>query len=281
MSHVNYYFSRYHFESIEGEKNSYLKKGLSTKAVVDINNFKYRFFDVEDAVFVDQLEDFKVLVGFLEKYDPFAKDEAVDEENEKKKIVPVKNRIVGKVRFIIYPEYSLIIFHEDRNVINRKTFKVVFEELFSKNHKSKDSTISLSNINQSYSFIEKVKEFTQIRRIVIELVPSNPNFADNWKDIDNGLRGDNITKYREVQENNKKNQSIRVNELTKQKFEMAVDGYGESTVVGNINGKPETISTSDKERQVRKKIPNYAQENQSILKYLIDTIRNVRERTKK
>eukprot|EP01012_Entosiphon_sulcatum_P037428 TRINITY_DN4801_c0_g2_i1.p1 TRINITY_DN4801_c0_g2~~TRINITY_DN4801_c0_g2_i1.p1 ORF type:complete len:277 (-),score=35.69 TRINITY_DN4801_c0_g2_i1:772-1602(-) len=275
---MQYLFSRFHLtQQIEqAQKNKYLKTGLLTKATVELRKFRYKFFDVTDALFRDE----NYLIGSLVKYDPDAVDETVDETGEKITKVQNANKAIAKVNFILHPTSSLLIFQDGGSLLSVNTFYEVFIKLFSQNHSGED-VISISPIQDEYSFIETVGNLTEIKKIVIELVPSNPHFGEHWEDIDKKLKERKITNYKEIQENKKEGEGIVPDTETKNKFYMSEDGYGVSTVIGKQNDKLRTITTKKKNKQVKKRVPNgLGDDKQSLLEQFFDITQQILKRSK-
>ncbi len=273
-----YLFSRFHLiQQIENDaKVKYLKTGLLTKATYERRNFRYKFFDVTDAIYKED----NYLIGSLVKYDPNAHDETVNEVDEKLERVENINRAVAKVNFILHPASSLLIFQDGGGIFSANTFYEAFTNLFSINHEEQDGIISISPVLEEYSFIETVEKLTEIKRIFIELVPSNPHYSEHWEDIDKKLKERKITNYKEIQENKKDGEGIVPDEETKNKFYMSEDGYGVSTVTGKQDGKIRTITTKKKNKQVKKKVPVEIQDKQGLLEQFFEITQQILNRAK-
>lgn len=208
-------------------------------------------------------------------------EEVVDETTRKLRDENLRNKVEGKARFIIDSSSSILMFFEVSNVITKSTFIDKFCKLFEQNHGNYFTQFYISPIKEQYSFIEKVRSFKAIKKIVITLFPSNPNFADRWRSIDERLRKNNINKYKEIQENNETESRIIVDEETENKFLMSEDGYGKSDATGiNENGEEKTISTKDSEKIVTKLVPNDQQQVVDILRIVAETLQEIVNRTK-
>lgn len=273
------FFTRYTITSGQkiADKFDFLLNGLRNEALVNYRNFVYRFFDTE--VFEFEGKDF--ISGHLVKYNPEDMEEVVDENTSKLRDENLRNKVEGKARFIIDPSSSILMFFEISNIISKRTFIDKFCKLFEENHGNFFTQFYISPIKEQYSFSEKVRSFRTLKKIVITLFPSNPNFADRWKNIDERLRKNNISKYKETQENPKPESSIIVDEETESKFLMSEDGYGESNATGiNENGFEQTISTKDSEKIVAKAVPNDLEKALDILKIVAETLQEIIKRTK-
>jgi hypothetical protein len=273
------FFSRYTLTSggQYTDKFDFLLNGLKNEASTTYRNYVYRFFDTE--VFEFEGKDF--IAGHLVKYNPEDMEEVVDETTRKLRDENLRNKVEGKARFIIDSSSSILMFFEVSNVITKSTFIDKFCKLFEQNHGNYFTQFYISPIKEQYSFIEKVRSFKAIKKIVITLFPSNPNFADRWRSIDERLRKNNINKYKEIQENNETESRIIVDEETENKFLMSEDGYGKSDATGiNENGEEKTISTKDSEKIVTKLVPNDQQQVVDILRIVAETLQEIVNRTK-
>lgn len=273
------FFSRYTITSggQYTDKFDFLLNGLKNEASTTYRNYVYRFFDTE----VFEFEGKDYIAGHLVKYNPEDMEEVVDETTRKLRDENLRNKVEGKARFIIDPSSSILMFFEVSNVIAKNTFIDKFCKLFEQNHGNYFTQFYISPIKEQYSFIEKVRSFKAIKKIVITLFPSNPNFADRWKSIDERLRKNNINKYKEIQENTKPESQIIVDEETESKFLMSEDGYGKSDATGiNENGEEKTISTKDSEKIVTKPVPNDLQKAVDVLRIVAETLQEIVNRTK-
>ena len=273
------FFSRYTITSGQQytDKFDFLLNGLKNEAKTTYRNYVYRFFDTE----VFEYEGKEFIAGHLVKYNPEDMEEVVDEATRKLRDENLRNKVEGKARFIVDPSSSILMFFEVSNVISKNTFIDKFCKLFEENQGNFFTQFYISPIKEQYSFIEKVRSFKAVKRIVIILFPSNPNFADRWRSIDERLRKNNINKYREIQENTESESRIIVDEETESKFLMSEDGYGKSDATGiNEDGEEKTISTKDNEKIVTKPVPNDLQKAVDILKIVAETLQEIVNRTK-
>ena len=273
------FFSRYTINSggQYTDKFDFLLNGLKNEANTTYRNYIYRFFDTE--VFEYEGKDY--IAGHLVKYNPEDMEEVVDETTQKLRDENLRNKVEGKARFIIDPSSSILMFFEVSNVISKNTFVNKFCKLFEQNHENYFTEFFISPIKEQYSFIEKVRTFRAIKKVTITLFPSNPNFADRWKSIDERLRKNNINKYKETQENSKPNSQIIVDEETENKFLMSEDGYGKSDATGiNEYGEEATISTKDSEKIVTKHVPNDLEKAVDVLRIVAETLQEIVNRTK-
>lgn len=274
------FFSRYSIATGDqiNDKFDFLLDGLKNEAKVNSRGYVYGFFDTE--VFKNNEQEY--IAGHLVKYSPDEMSEVVDEITKEIRDETLKNKVIGKARFIIDPSASILMFFEVTNIITSKSFIEKFCKLFIENHEGFFTEFNISPIKEQYSFNEKIKQFRSIKKITITLFPSNPRFADRWQSIDERLRNNHISKYKEIQENFKFDSNIVVDEETENKFLMSEDGYGESSAKGiNEDGFERTISTKDSDRVISKEVPNNTDKALDILFVVSDTLDEIIKRTTK
>ena len=273
---AKFIFNRFRVETSGKIENKlqFMLDGMVTKSKTSHNKHAYKLVDVNVKN--------NYISGYLIKYDSYSIDEVYDDTNAKLSTDSTKNKIVAKSYFIIEYDAGLLIFEEVSNQISKNTFIERFKELFIDNHKEKRTVlINISGIVEQYSFLERVKELKKIEKITLNLVPSNPHFADKWENVDERLRKLNIGKYKEVQET-KSNEGIIIDEETESKILMSEDGYGDTQVYGKDENNIETfISTKSKERTVSIDIPKniFDQGLVSIINYMDKKIKKIKERT--
>lgn len=274
------YYSRYHISTGKdlSDKVDFILTGLRNDASVPDRGFLYKFFNSEIVVF----NNIEYITGELVKYDPERVEEVVDDCDMTLKSEKLHNKVVAKVRYIIDPTSSMLVHFEVPNMISLSNFRKKFQLLFEQNHDNFFTEISLSPIKEQYSFIEKIKAFKALKKISITLYPSNPNFAERWRNIDERMRRNCVDKYRETQENQKPNANIIIDEETENKFLMAEDGYGECDAYGiNDIGEEKHISTKDTVKNVSTNLPDETTKALDILYNISETLKDIIKRTSK
>lgn len=273
----NYFYSRIHLATAlpYDNKTNFLFEGLSKGSIANSHGFNYQFFNSKKIT----LDGSDYITAQLVKYEPVNQEEVVKEGEITE--TTLFNSVIAKARFFIDPNSSVIIYSEVRHHISKETFTKIFKELFEKNHDNFFTEISMTHIKEQYSFLERIEKFTAIKKVIINLVPSNPRFADRWKDIDIRLRSNHISNYKEIQENKKQGESISIDEQTKDKFLMSEDGYGNISASGiDENGKEKTISTKDVNKQVKTPVPAEDTKTElEILMILAETLQEIVKRT--
>lgn len=272
-----FYFNRLHLNVPEGTNKSTLYfDGIRSNASAGYNEYAYKIINVESK------DNF--ILGTLVKYDPYGKGEYLNESTGKVEKGGTVNTVVAKSTFVIQVDESVIAFKEVPNVISKTMFNRMFKELFDINNKDKYYDFSMTSITEQYSFVAKVETLKTICKINITLVPSNPRNADIWKNMDERLRNNNISRYRETQETNRP-EGIKLDDETKSKMYMSEDGYGVSIASGyDDSGSIVTLTTKQSNKEVVTELPVDIESNggfDKIIGYLRGTFNKISERTKK
>jgi Domain of unknown function (DUF4747) len=274
---IRFYFSRISVVADRGslDKAQFLYEGLNSKAEVVYRRDTFKFINSE----VLKIGSKVYVTGQLVKYIPDHEESVVSKTNEIEHI-PIKNKILAASRFFIDTAASIIMYEENKSHIPKDSFGARFKSLFVKNFSEEFADIEISAITEDYDFFKRIDEVKEIKRIVINLVPSNPNNSQLWKRVDEKLRNDKITNYKEIQENKKKGQSIKVDEETKSKFYMSEDGYGKSDVSGlDANGKEIFVSTEDSTTHAKHELPKEVTAPEAQIQMLREKLSEISSRT--
>ncbi|KAF2341571.1 DUF4747 family protein [Flavobacterium tistrianum] len=268
------FFNRLHLNINDNRpKKPFIIDGIKSVASEGFNNYSYKIVEVEVKG--------SYIKGYLVKYDPYGRGEVVDESTGTVKKGGMVNNIVAKSLFLVNIDEMIIAFEEVKNVISKTMFVRIFTNLFKNNHKGQNFEFFISSISEKYSFIEKAKKLTNIKRVSIRLVPSNPNNADLWRATDERMRDNGITKYREIQESSS-DAGILLDNETIAKMAMSEDGYGFAEATGyDQQGDPITISTAKKSQEVTHTLPYSIEKSgiDNIINYLSSTFDKIKKRT--
>lgn len=268
------FFNRLHLNLPDnGIKRPFIIDGIRSVAAAGYNDYSYKIIDVETHD--------NYILGYLVKYDPYGRGEILDETTGTARPGGTINNIVAKSMFLINTDEMIIAYEEIQNTISKTMFVRMFNELFRINHEQHDYEFSISSIREQYSFIQQVRTMREIKRVSISLVPSNPNNADLWRDTDERLQNNNITKYREVQESNS-SEGLVIDEETIAKMAMSEDGYGIAEAEGqDENGNPLTITTKARNQEITQNLPENIERSgmSNIINYLSRTFERIRDRT--
>ncbi|MFZ4105975.1 DUF4747 family protein [Flavobacterium sp.] len=268
------FFNRLHLNLPDNRlKRPFIVDGIRSVAAAGFNDYSYKIIDIET------IENY--ILGYLIKYDPYGRGEILDEETGTARPGGTVNNIVAKSVFLINTDEMIIAYEEIQNMISKTMFVRMFNELFRINHEGQDYEFSISSIKEQYSFIQHVQTMREIKKISISLVPSNPNNADLWRDTDERLQNNNITKYREIQESNT-TEGLIIDEETIAKIAMSEDGYGTAEASGqDENGNPITITTKTRDQEITQNLPVHIERSgmSNIINYLSRTFERIRQRT--
>jgi hypothetical protein len=277
MRETTYYFARInHVNLVEYKlKSDFILKGLSSKAVVSHRNFNYKFVGIGKTTF----DESSIVYGYLVKYDPDFEEEIFDEKSGTLVDAQVSNKVTAKCKFIIHLNSSIVMYHEAGQLISKTAFVNLFSDLFEQNHDKFFVEFRIQALLEKYAFLDELKKFITVKRVKIKLVPANPRFSDRWKSIQDRMVENNISNYEEFYENRRENESIKIDDSMRNGMLMSEDGYGESQVYGITNEGEKTITTNDKQRQVKRKAPSNTDDLVVILERLRGTLKELIERT--
>lgn len=268
------FFNRLHLIISDNRpKRPFIIDGIRSAASDGFNDYSYKIINVEI--------DGSYIKGYLIKYDPYGRGEVLDETTSTVKNGGTVNNIVAKSLFIINTDEMIIAFEEIRNLISKNMFARMFTKLFNINQQGQSFEFFISSIREQYSFIEQVRNLKQISRVSITLVPSNPNNADLWRDTDERMQENRITKYKEIQESSNE-EGIVVDDLTIAKMAMSEDGYGFAEANGyDVQGNPITITTRTRNQEITQVLPDHIEQSgmARIIEYLNRTFERIKDRT--
>ncbi|PJJ07293.1 uncharacterized protein DUF4747 [Flavobacterium sp. 1] len=268
------FFNRLHLNITDNRpKKPFIIDGIKSVASEGFNNYSYKIVEVETKG--------SYIKGYLIKYDPYGRGEVLDESTDTVKKGGTVNNIIAKSLFLINTDEMVIAFEEIKNVISKTMFCRIFTNLFNNNHKGQNFEFSISSISEKYSFIEQARNLTNIKRVSIRLVPSNPNNADLWRTTDERMQANRITKYKEIQESSDE-KGISLDDQTIAKMAMSEDGYGFAEANGfDKKGNPVTISTAKRNQEITQILPDSVEKSgmNKIIQYLNLTFEKIKQRT--
>ena len=273
----NFYFSRFRLNNNYADysdKADAIYDGLDSKFDIEYRRDNFNFVKTD---YAKEGAGYFV-IGSIVKYKKEITEQIINTENAVEDLL-INNKVIASAKFIVYPEAGIIVFEENKSYIPKDTFPKLFTELFEKNSKQ-ELKIDISPITEENEFFNRIKEFKEIKKVVINLVPSNPSSRDVWKDIDDRLQSDRITNYKEILENKKTGEGILIDDVTESKFRMSEDGYGVSELDGVDNeGSHLHLSTKDSNLHVKISLPYGIEDVRELLYHLKDKIQDIYLRT--
>lgn len=263
----SYYFGRLNFI---GKRNlvELLNSGFTYRPD---NNIKYGIFDVET---IEEENYGNFITGELVKYVDYTSSDVV--KDGKISSITFENSIKGKCRFFIHEKNHLIAYNPYGKIIAPKAFREAFSGVLINADDSMEVDSLIYPVNEEYNFIKQFKSMKVVRKLVINLTPSNPNNRDVWKTIDDKLNEMEVKNYKEIF-TAKSGKSLSLQKEEENKIVMAEDGYGKATSEGlDEDGNKITISTDSKDSILKKNVPKNRtiKQHLTILKKVFDQIRS-------
>ena len=221
---------------------------------------KYKWI-ITERFYYKNTED-EYFYGKLAKYAPDGEALVVDEEQKKNINDDVPNLIIASSPFIYIPKYSGICYLNIWNKIDEETFKNRITEIVLNYHQNFFVDLELNDVVDNSKFIEKVKDFKTVQSIECTINRPNPLYGDIWKKLRDYLirRESEILELREESSkpdgiktilNAKKMPSPEKIELIDSAIFMAIDGYGQGTLRGNVNGRLVALKTGKNPIQIK------------------------------
>lgn len=272
---ANYYFGRFNILGQYGNKKDYVLVGLQRGYEFYSRENGWGFFDVN----VVEYTGIEFVQGFLVKFKPLVDEEIVLPESQELSSEAVSNRVIAKARFILHIPTGIIMYRAASRQISRQQFLLYFPQVFIENHERFFVDAEVQTIDEEMEIFEAMRRFDRILAFSVYLHPSNPDLSDMWKDVDEWIKDINADKYHEYMEAKPSSDGLHIidNGEIRGKIAMARDGYGNASVTGTVDGKVQVVSTND--NPVTAQAPSGDDTTaETILSYLIDTFRKIRER---
>ncbi|WP_414837408.1 hypothetical protein ACK3SF_03995 [Candidatus Nanosalina sp. VS9-1] len=246
---VNIYFGRFHFhkplDSFTSD-NSILDQLKTFCEEPEIHtdtedgDWKIGGVEVEDGVIYGKLG--RILTG---EYEEPTWDE------EEKDFVYEDSEDTNFSYFAIIPSEKLIMY-ERKKYIGHKQFRTVFVEGFN-NFYNSDDLLEINFIEQKGEFKEILSEASSIPEARFkQLEPTNPDFTEESKKIDNALRGMNAESAKLEAENEEESLKFTDGSLLGSAIALVSEGYGEFSIDYIMDGERKTLTSGDK--PIRKEI---------------------------
>lgn len=224
------------------QKELIIRSTLTTNAVGDHLQFRYKFSRIDEVRIGDQL----FFVGYLIKYSKNESHPVVDEKSGDVNEVGVDNEIIGMARFILENKTGLIAYHCPSRKFTQQSFANRFTELFEKANDNFFIQARIETIENRGNLLDRLKSMSRIKEIKINLHPSNPSSSRIWKSVDDRIQNLHAGKYLQVYEAKPKGPSLNTDAQIEQSIAMAEDGYGIASATGNnYEGAVVRYSTAD------------------------------------
>ena len=143
----------------------------------------------------------------------------------------------------LHTESGLLAYHRVGYKIKRNQFANNFCHLFESAYANFFINTEIQAIDDRIEILKIIHKLDYISQVSFYLHPSNPKSAD-WKRIDQRLKDLNVSGYKEsYQEKQGSHLNVLEDQEFNDKLNMAVDGYGEATITGSLEGQERTIHT--------------------------------------
>lgn len=272
---ISFFFARISME-IKPDyefKTQYLFDTLKNAKAVIYRKDNYTFKDIEIKIAAGKT----YIIGSMIKYALKSTSTIV---NEKKQFenYEIPHPLLAYVKFYIDIHESLLIYSESRSHIPKDSFPARFLQIIESANIEPRIPIKITPVTEKYEFVNRLSEIREIKKVTIQLKPSNPNSRDIWKEVDEKLKERGITSSKEILENKINGSTIKFDDEMKAKAKMSEDGYGETIAEGiDMKGKHIKIISSSKEIQAKTEIEASDVEEETIYK-LQDKILAIKEK---
>ncbi|EMY71208.1 hypothetical protein [Leptospira vanthielii] len=257
MSNGTFFLARYHKLGLL--TNELLEQLVRNAAKINIRENIWTIIDTKIGT------DKKYIFGKMVKYAHEGSVTRVDEVKNESIIEIIPELTLASSPFVILPDYSAIAYLHVWNMIEQFTFMRRFEEIIHFSAHRFFAEIELESITNHDEFFIRFNKFNRIVKIKSKINPPNPLFGHLWGPLKDYLKNRNLEQLK-IDEESKKNNSIETSNL-KSLIElivarkdlkivnpnsipigdmavlMSADGYGKSSIVGDIDGKTEVLHT--------------------------------------
>lgn len=170
--------------------------------------------------------------------------------------------VQGKVEFFLILKSGILIYTPLKD-FNKESFNNIFSKLFKHNAPNDMYDLSVGTINKSNSIIENLKQLKIVQTIEINLLPSNPDFSDAWKEEDDEIKRINANSVKHIYKSKKEGgisvgntvEALKETRCGKQLL-MAEDGYGQVVCKGIDNNDKKATVKNNKYQEYILNIPN-------------------------
>jgi hypothetical protein len=271
MRRPKFFFGRLHLAGYRGSKYEFLLGGLRTKKLFKHRRYLWGFFDVNEVHFGD----LRFVEGYLVKLSPLLDEEVADLSTHQLAQAAIENRTIAKSRFFVQPESALIAFTRSGGHISIDQFRRYFADVFKEEYEGIFVDADIQLIEERFRFLDQIERLQAISVIEFSLHPTNPNYDEFYEKTDKRLRELEAESYQERYElkPDADAEKVREDAEIKGKILMAEDGYGVARVTGTVDGRVQTISTS--QNPIVSEAPGAEIDAEEILTFIISTFRRI------
>ncbi len=268
---MEFVFCRFHFEGLFSQDvltrmKEFLLK--SEEKSIEEERFKWAFGDVG----TQTVNSNEIIYGRLGRTIKQKFGTIYDQQKHSYRKDLIKSSEAAYSNFFIIPKSNILAL-EDKYNLTKNTFIKKFNEFWIKN----DYTdLKIEFLKDEIEIFELVKGWDRLSRASFDLVPSNPDPREDWKEVDDLIQKARA-KRAKLEFENKEESLAKQDSIIQKSMSMAADGYGEFKLkgwIGNVGQTFNSISTI-----IRKEIHS-VDELPAILGQLHDEIRKILERKK-
>jgi hypothetical protein len=244
---VTYFFARLilvgRYTETLASKRDLIGQALSADSVVEHHSYLWKFLEV--AQFRDD-DGGGYFTGFLAK---FRSEDVERVEGAHVGVAPVEDKIAAKARFILHVRSGIIAYHPVRQGISMTSFERRFAELFQRGLGNLFIDVGVVRLIDETTIWAAIEKFTRIDRFDVTIHPTNPDYREVYRDIDEHLKALRAAKMtqtivaRDAGEKAGAGLDVAGDRDSRAKITMAADGYGEASVTGVMDGRKRTVST--------------------------------------
>lgn len=268
---VAFQFGRLNLVGTWNDKREFLFKCLSAGIPLEIKQFKYAFFTVQELTEDNEAFAF----GRLVKYKSELEEEVVDETTHQLSTDSIPLGVVAKSDFFLHYRSGVIAYRPITNKLSSGQFREVYARLIEKANDNFFVNAEIQPIGEQIEIEEALKRFQIIYRIVIDLHPSNPSNREVWQRVDQRIKAIGANRLREIVDaipSNGFDLRTLQNDDAYRGVLMAADGYGKAEVIGKMDNVEKIIRTEDSPTETKVTIDD---DPRQTLAQLIQTFRHI------
>lgn len=207
------------------------------------------------------------IFGRLSKYSSESELKIVDSIAHSQIGVTAKNLLIATSPFVYLPDFSGIAYLHVWNGVQEDIFRRRFGRVIEETYQRVFVGCDVTPVADYHAFVTKLQALSKILEIRAKVHPPNPLFGDLWRDLNTYIRQRNASEVAVAEKSDTDSGlSTELVDLVKGILEpgatqlatpaaitdaavlMAADGYGSGKVVGERDGEPTVIRTSDTQK---------------------------------
>ena len=239
-----FHFGRLNLIGVWDDKRKFVYDTLKIDIVEVRGKFKYGFFGVEEISFDGEV----FVFGRLVKYKPLLEGETVNEDKHELTGGGLPDGVVAKSEFFLNYRTGVVAYKPVANMLSANQFRELFAALIEAAHHNFFIDAEVESIDENLVIEEALSTFKSVKRISIDLHPTNPSNREIYRRLDERLHRLKANRLKQTIEANKGgfDRSALKEDDTYRGLFMAIDGYGKGSIQGETqDGRSVTINTDD------------------------------------